>query len=205
MGMVPLATGSDGAGSVRLPAAWCGVLGLKPTNGRVPARDRAGLNVAGPLSRCAVDAAHYLDAIAGTDVADDLGPPIKTPRVLWSADLGFARTDDSVASTAFGALGELIGQKVVINEFVAYLQLGEIVNGKVAGVDLTEQGRLIATYALCGFANFSSIAIQIGGIGGLAPDRRQDLARFGLRAVLGGSIATFMTATIAGVLTSFGS
>lgn len=102
-------------------------------------------------------------------------------------------------------VGSLIGQKVVINEFVAYLQLGEIVNGKVAGVSLTEQGRLIATYALCGFANFSSIAIQIGGIGGLAPERRQDLARFGMRAVLGGSIATFMTATIAGVLTWFGS
>jgi len=102
-------------------------------------------------------------------------------------------------------VGSLIGQKVVINEFVAYLQLGEIVNGKVAGVLLTEQGRLIATYALCGFANFSSIAIQIGGIGGLAPERRQDLARFGMRAVLGGSIATFMTATIAGVLTWFGS
>jgi concentrative nucleoside transporter, CNT family len=101
-------------------------------------------------------------------------------------------------------VGSLIGQKVVINEFVAYLQLGEIVNGKVAGVTLTDQGRLIATYALCGFANFSSIAIQIGGIGGLAPERRQDLARFGMRAVLGGSIATFMTATIAGVLTSFG-
>jgi CNT family concentrative nucleoside transporter len=101
-------------------------------------------------------------------------------------------------------VGSLIGQKVVINEFVAYLQLGEIVNGKVAGVALTDQGRLIATYALCGFANFSSIAIQIGGIGGLAPERRQDLARFGLRAVLGGSIATFMTATIAGVLTQFG-
>jgi concentrative nucleoside transporter, CNT family len=101
-------------------------------------------------------------------------------------------------------VGSLIGQKVVINEFVAYLQLGDIVNGKVAGVALSEQGRLIATYALCGFANFSSIAIQIGGIGGLAPERRQDLARFGMRAVLGGSIATFMTATIAGVLTSFG-
>ena len=77
-------------------------------------------------------------------------------------------------------------------------------NGKVAGVALSDEGRLIATYALCGFANFSSIAIQIGGIGGLAPERRQDLARFGLRAVLGGSIATFMTATIAGVLTHFG-
>ena len=102
-------------------------------------------------------------------------------------------------------VGSLIGQKIVINEFVAYLQLGEIVNGKVAGVALTDQGRLIATYALCGFANFSSIAIQIGGIGGLAPERRQDLARFGMRAVLGGSIATFMTATIAGVLTWFGS
>jgi CNT family concentrative nucleoside transporter len=102
-------------------------------------------------------------------------------------------------------VGSLIGQKIVINEFVAYLQLGDIVNGKVAGVALSDHGRLIATYALCGFANFSSIAIQIGGIGGLAPERRQDLARFGMRAVLGGSIATFMTATIAGVLTSFGS
>ena len=101
-------------------------------------------------------------------------------------------------------VGSLIGQKVVINEFVAYMQLAEIINGNVSGVSLTDHGKLIATYALCGFANFSSIAIQIGGIGGLAPERRQDLARFGMRAVLGGSIATFMTATIAGVLSSFG-
>ena len=101
-------------------------------------------------------------------------------------------------------VGSLIGQKVVINEFVAYMQLAEIVNGNVPGVSLTPQGKLIATYALCGFANFSSIAIQIGGIGGLAPERRADLARFGLRAVLGGTIATLMTATIAGVLTQFG-
>lgn len=101
-------------------------------------------------------------------------------------------------------VGSLIGQKVVINEFVAYLQLADIVNGRAPGVVLGEEARLIATYALCGFANFSSIAIQIGGIGGLAPERRQDLARFGLRAVLGGSIATLMTATIAGVLSHFG-
>jgi len=100
-------------------------------------------------------------------------------------------------------VGSLIGQKVVINEFVAYLQLADIVNGKTPGVTLTEHGSLVATYALCGFANFSSIAIQIGGIGGLAPERRSDLARLGLRAVLGGSIATFMTATIAGVLSQF--
>jgi CNT family concentrative nucleoside transporter len=99
-------------------------------------------------------------------------------------------------------VGSLIGQKVVLNEFVAYLQLADIVNGKTPGVVLTAQGKLIATYALCGFANFSSIAIQIGGIGGLAPERRSDLARLGLRAVLGGSLATLMTATIAGVLTN---
>ena len=101
-------------------------------------------------------------------------------------------------------VGSLIGQKVVINEFVAYLQLAGIVNGQTPGVTLTDEGRLIATYALCGFANFSSIAIQIGGIGGLAPERRSDLARLGLRAVLGGTIATLMTATIAGVLSHFG-
>ncbi|MEN1940022.1 nucleoside transporter C-terminal domain-containing protein [Luteimonas sp. MJ246] len=106
--------------------------------------------------------------------------------------------------TDAGTVGSLIGQKVVINEFVAYLQLADIVNGRVEGVSLGDEGRLIATYALCGFANFSSIAIQIGGIGGLAPDRRQDLARFGLRAVLGGTVATLMTATIAGVLTHIG-
>lgn len=100
-------------------------------------------------------------------------------------------------------VGSLIGQKVVINEFVAYSELSKIVNGQVPGMMLSDEGRLIATYALCGFANFSSIAIQIGGIGGLAPERRHDLAKFGLRAVLGGTIATFMTATIAGVLTHF--
>ncbi|MFC5579332.1 NupC/NupG family nucleoside CNT transporter [Lysobacter niabensis] len=100
-------------------------------------------------------------------------------------------------------VGGLIGQKIVLNEFIAYLQLSDIIQGKVPGVQLSEHGKLIATYALCGFANFSSIAIQIGGIGGLAPERRHDLARLGLKAVLGGSIATFMTATIAGVLTSF--
>ncbi|NID05601.1 NupC/NupG family nucleoside CNT transporter [Luteibacter jiangsuensis] len=94
-------------------------------------------------------------------------------------------------------VGSFIGQKVVINEFVAYADLARHLD------DLLPQSRLIATYALCGFANFSSIAIQIGGIGGLAPNRRGDLARLGLRAVLGGSIATFMTATIAGVLEQF--
>lgn len=95
-------------------------------------------------------------------------------------------------------VGSLIGQKVVLNEFIAYLNLAQLIPQQVLG----EKAVLISTYALCGFANFSSIAIQIGGIGGIAPTRRSDLAKFGLRAVLGGSLATFMTATIAGVLIS---
>lgn len=93
-------------------------------------------------------------------------------------------------------VGGLIGEKAVTNEFVAYVHLKEIQD------TLSPKALLISTYALCGFANFSSIAIQIGGIGGLAPNRRSDLARLGLRAVLGGTLATMMTATIAGVLTT---
>ncbi len=94
-------------------------------------------------------------------------------------------------------VGSLIGQKVVLNEFIAYLNLSQVVDV------LSDKAVLISTYALCGFANFSSIAIQIGGIGGIAPRRRSDIAKYGLLAVLGGSLSTFMTATIAGVITSF--
>src|SRR5699024_5895839 len=94
------------------------------------------------------------------------------------------------------SMGGLLGTKVVLNEFVAYTKLSTMVaNGVLNPKTIT-----MATFALCGFANFSSIAIQIGGIGGLAPNRKADLAKFGLKAVLGGSLATLMTATIAGML-----
>ncbi|MDP6113814.1 MAG: NupC/NupG family nucleoside CNT transporter [Planctomycetota bacterium] len=95
-----------------------------------------------------------------------------------------------------GKVGSLLGQKMIINEFVAYLSLAEMVkNG-----ELSERSVTIATYALCGFANFSSIAIQIGGIGALEPDRKSDFAKVGLKAMIGGTLAAFMTACIAGVL-----
>ncbi len=91
-------------------------------------------------------------------------------------------------------IGNLLGTRMALNEFVAYSQLGPL------KASLDPKSFTIATFALCGFANFSSIGMQIGGIGGLAPNRRHDLARLGLRAMFAGTLANFMTATIAGFL-----
>jgi CNT family concentrative nucleoside transporter len=91
-------------------------------------------------------------------------------------------------------IGNLLGTRMALNEFVAYSQLGSLKEM------LDPRSFTIATFALCGFANFSSIGIQIGGIGALAPTRRHDLARLGLRAMLAGTLANFVTATIAGFL-----
>jgi CNT family concentrative nucleoside transporter len=91
-------------------------------------------------------------------------------------------------------VGSFIGEKVVINEFVAYADLAKHLD------QLLPHSRLIATYALCGFANFSSIAIQIGGIGGLAPNRRGDIARMGMKGMIAGNLAAFMSACWAGIL-----
>ena len=93
------------------------------------------------------------------------------------------------------AVGTLLGKKLVLNEFVAYMDLKQMM---VAG-QISERAITISTYALCGFANFSSIAIQLGGIGTIAPNRRSDLAKLGLRALLGGMMAGLMTASIAGM------
>lgn len=93
-------------------------------------------------------------------------------------------------------VGSLLGQKVVVNEFVAYLGLSQyVVNGS-----LSAKGVVIATYALCGFANFSSIAIQIGGIGGMAPSQQGNISKLGMRALLAATLATMMTGAIAGAL-----
>ena len=91
-------------------------------------------------------------------------------------------------------MGQLLGKKTILNEFVAYADVP-----KVEGL-ITEKSKIIATYALCGFANFASIGIQIGGIGAIAPSRRKELSKFGIKALIGGTIACFLTATIAGML-----
>jgi CNT family concentrative nucleoside transporter len=109
--------------------------------------------------------------------------------LVWAMGVPWADT---------GYVGGLIGVKAVLNEFVSYAQFaGDLQSGAVA---ISPRSAVIAAYALLGFANFSSIGIQIGGIGGLAPGRRSEIARFGLRAMLAGNLAAFMSATLAGML-----
>ncbi|MGB5223018.1 MAG: nucleoside transporter C-terminal domain-containing protein [Polyangiales bacterium] len=96
------------------------------------------------------------------------------------------------------AVGTLLGEKLVLTEFIAYLHLYESLSADVAA--LSPRTVVIASYALCGFANFGSIGIQLGGIGGIAPERRHDLARLGVRAMFGGMLASLMTASVAGML-----
>ncbi|MBA3973470.1 MAG: NupC/NupG family nucleoside CNT transporter [Candidatus Solibacter sp.] len=91
-------------------------------------------------------------------------------------------------------VGDMLGTRMVLNEFIAFLRLGEV------RASLDPRSFVITTFALCGFANFSSIAIQIGGIGALAPSRKSDLARMGLKAMMAGTLANFMSACIAGLL-----
>ena len=94
------------------------------------------------------------------------------------------------------AVGQILGERIVLNEFVGYLDL--TANAKTLALD--PRSFTIATYALCGFANFSSIAIQVGGIGSLAPERRSEMAKIGFRAMIGGLLAAYMTASLAGLL-----
>jgi CNT family concentrative nucleoside transporter len=91
-------------------------------------------------------------------------------------------------------VGTLLGKKIVLNELVAYDSL------RTMSETISHRSTVITTYALCGFANFASVAVMVGGIGGLAPSRRDVFVRYGLRAMIGGALATFMTAAIAGML-----
>lgn len=101
-----------------------------------------------------------------------------------------------VPTSDLTAAGNLLGQKVMINEFVAYSDLSTLISSGA----LQEKTVLIMTYALCGFANISSIAIQVGGIGAMAPEKKGTIAKLGFKALIGGALATCLTATIAGIL-----
>lgn len=126
--------------------------------------------------------------------------PLGAVGLSLSQILGWAFTPVAfligVPAAEAATVGALLGKKLILNEFVAYLDLAAL---RAEGA-LSLKSEVIATFALCGFANLSSIGIQIGGIGAIAPGRRRDLARLGLRALIGGTLATLVSATIAGML-----
>ena len=97
-------------------------------------------------------------------------------------------------------MGQLLGIKLAASEFIGYIQLAELKNIASSTHFTYNKSVIMATYMLCGFANFASIGIQIGGIGSLAPGQRKTLSEFGMKAVLGGSIASLLSATIAGMI-----
>lgn len=138
------------------------------------------------------------NAILGT-LPDIAGEPITLQRIFGLAMapvtwlMGVPWEEAMVA-------GKLLGTKTVLNEIVAFLDLSELPKGV-----LSEKSSIIMTYALCGFANFSSIGIVIGGIGAMVPERRDEIVSFGLKSVLAGTIATCMSGTIIGILTTLGS
>ncbi len=95
-------------------------------------------------------------------------------------------------------IGQILGKRIVLNEFVGYIDLSNHVKANPG--EISERSVILASYALCGFANFSSIAIQIGGIGALAPERRHDLARIGLQSMIAGLLACYLFAAVVGVI-----
>jgi CNT family concentrative nucleoside transporter len=171
---------------------------------------RIGMNVVGMLIA-------FIALIALGDVILGL---IGAQLAAWGASLDFVGIDlahlklKDIFGVAFAPIafilgapwadaqtvGRLMGEKLVINEFVAYLDLSSILKG-TTGSGMSPQAETIATFALCGFANFSSVAMQIGGIGEIAPSRREDLARLGIKALICGTMASYLSAALAGLLT----
>jgi CNT family concentrative nucleoside transporter len=122
---------------------------------------------------------------AGTSLSEILGSALKP--LAWTMGVPWNEA---------GIVGGLLGEKIVLTELIAYSNLQEI----ILADGLTERSAIISSYALCGFANFASIGIQLGGIGGIAPERKKDIAKLATKAMIGGAIATNLTACIAGIL-----
>ena len=128
---------------------------------------------------------NYLLSFAGTSLESILGTIFKP--LAWSMGVPWNEA---------GSMGILMGKKIVFTELIAYGDLKSLLGTGA----ISDRTAIIASYALCGFANFGSIGIQLGGIGGMAPDRKKDLAALVTKAMIGGALASWLTATIAGIL-----
>jgi CNT family concentrative nucleoside transporter len=133
----------------------------------------------------------------GYDCASGVAEPLSLSIILgWIfAPIAFLM---GVPWAECAVVGRLLGEKIVLTEFVAYMNLGAVITAETAVI--SERSAVIASYALCGFANFASIGIQLGGIGGIAPKRMGDLASLGFRAMFAGVLAACMTGSIAGLM-----
>lgn len=131
-----------------------------------------------------------------TGIGDLVGVNLSLQLILGYAFAPFALLMGIPPDEAL-KVGMLLGEKIALTELIAYLDLGKLQAGAEA---LSERSATIASYALCGFANFASIGIQLGGIGAMAPERRGDLARLGLRAMLAGTVVGMMCGAVAGIL-----
>ena len=128
---------------------------------------------------------NYLLTFAGTSLEGILGSLFKP--LAWSMGVPWNEA---------GSMGILMGKKIVFTELIAYGDLKSLIGTG----EISDRTAIIASYALCGFANFGSIGIQLGGIGGMAPGRKKDLAALVTKAMIGGALASWITATIAGIL-----
>jgi CNT family concentrative nucleoside transporter len=158
----------------------------------------AGLRLAGYVGALLIAFVAMIALL--NDLLGALGALVGAPQLSMERLLGFALAPLAwlmgVPWQEAPAVGALLGVKTVLNEFLAYQRLAEL----TAAGELSQRAAVIASYALCGFANFGSLAILLGGIGGIAPERRPEVASLGLRCILSGSLATFMTACVAGLL-----
>ncbi|MCP3958783.1 MAG: NupC/NupG family nucleoside CNT transporter, partial [bacterium] len=134
--------------------------------------------------------------LMGTEVSEYRGVFPGSMRTLFGTLMAPLAFIMGVPWSEAGAVGNLLGVKMTVNEFVSYGLLSQ----HISAGDLSPRSIIIATYALCGFANFSSIGIQIGGLSSLEPSLRPTLSKIGLRAMFGGALASFMTATVAGII-----
>jgi len=128
---------------------------------------------------------NYILGLIGTSMQEIFGWVFKP--LAWTMGIPWAEA---------GTMGTLMGEKIVLTELIAYGDLNKL---RIAG-EISDRTAIIASYALCGFANFASIGIQLGGIGGIAPSRRKDLSKLGIKAMMGGALASWLTATLAGIL-----
>lgn len=212
---------SQTAGDVKVPDIPVGSNAVEAATGGITDGFKLALNVGAML-------VGFIALIAVVDVVLNWGDALVDGRLLGGAWAAYGTAGLSPAAgeyqgvfpgslrTLFGtllrplafamgvpwadaaAVGNLLGIKLSLNEFVAYGELASYIQGEAIG----QRAEIIATYALCGFANFASVGIQIGGISAIAPNRRADLARVGIKAMLGGALATCLNATIAGMLLS---